>query len=33
MMDCVLNQTLTLSGKMWDKLDNERWYEHVPKLA
>jgi hypothetical protein len=18
---------------MWDKLDNERWYEHVPKLV
>jgi hypothetical protein len=32
MRDCVLTYTLTLARKMGVQLDNEHWYEHVPKL-
>jgi len=32
MTQCVLNCTLTYARKWGVELDNERWYEYVPKL-
>jgi len=35
MIECVLNYTLTLHFDVFEgigaNLDNERWYDHVPK--
>ena len=32
MTQCALISTLTCTRKWREKLDSERWYEHVPKL-